>query len=177
MINRIVLMGRLCADPELKSTPSGVSVTTIRVAVDRDYVKAGAERQTDFFDVVAWRQTAEFVCRNFAKGSLVAVDGKLQSRSFETKDGQNRTVVEVVADNVSFTGERRNGAEMAGNASISHDTAQGGNYTADAQRPHRDPRVVPQRYQTAVQNPQYGVSYDPRDSQGTFDQKYPWDEV
>lgn len=107
MINRVILMGRLVADPELKTTNTGVSVTSFRVAVDRNYVKAGAERQADFFDIVAWRSAAEFVCRYFSKGSLIAVDGQLQSRQYQTKDGQNRTAIEVVADNVSFTGERR----------------------------------------------------------------------
>ncbi len=107
MINRVVLMGRLVADPELKTTNTGISVTSFRIAVDRSYVKAGAERQADFFDIVAWRSSAEFVCRNFSKGSLIAVDGQLQSRQYQTKDGQNRTAIEVVADNVSFTGERR----------------------------------------------------------------------
>lgn len=107
MINRVVLMGRLVADPELKTTGSGVSVTSFRIAVDRSYVKQGAERQADFFDIVAWRGTAEFVCKHFNKGSLVAIDGQLQSRQYQTKDGQGRTAIEVVADNVSFTGERR----------------------------------------------------------------------
>lgn len=100
-------MGRLVSDPELKTTTSGISVTSFRIAVDRSYVKAGADRQADFFDIVAWRNTAEFVCRNFGKGALIAVDGQLQSRQYQAKDGTNRTVVEVVADNVSFTGERR----------------------------------------------------------------------
>ncbi len=107
MINRVVLMGRLCGDPELKKLNSGISVTSFRIAVDRSYVKQGAERQADFIDVVAWRSSAEFVCRNFTKGSLIAVDGQLQSRNYTTKDGQNRTAVEVVTDNISFTGERR----------------------------------------------------------------------
>lgn len=107
MINRVVLMGRLVADPEIKTTNTGISVTTFRIAVDRNYVKAGEERQADFFDIVAWRSSAEFVCRNFSKGSLIAIDGQLQTRSYTTKDGHNRTVVEVVADNISFTGERR----------------------------------------------------------------------
>lgn len=107
MLNRVVLMGRLVSDPELKTTTSGVSVTSFRIAVDRSYVKQGTERQADFFDIVAWRNTAEFVCRNFGKGALIAVDGQLQSRQYQAKDGTNRTVIEVVADNVSFTGERR----------------------------------------------------------------------
>lgn len=107
MLNRVVLMGRLVADPELKTTPSGVSVTSFRLAVDRSYVKQGEERKADFIDVVCWRQTAEFVCRYFGKGSLIAVDGQLQSRTYQAKDGTNRYVTEVVAENVSFTGERR----------------------------------------------------------------------
>ena len=107
MINRVILMGRLVADPELKTTNTGISVTSFRIAVDRSYVKQGEQRQADFFEIVAWRGTAEFVCRNFAKGSLIAIDGVLQSRQYQTKDGQNRTAIEVVADNVSFTGERR----------------------------------------------------------------------
>ena len=107
MLNRVILMGRLVSDPELKTTTSGISVTSFRIAVDRSYVKAGAERQADFIDIVAWRNTAEFVCRNFGKGSLIAVDGQLQSRQYQAKDGTNRTAIEVVADNVSFTGERR----------------------------------------------------------------------
>lgn len=100
-------MGRLVSDPELKTTPSGVSVTTFRIAVDRSYVKAGEERKADFFDIVCWRQSAEFVCRYFGKGALIAVEGQLQSRTYQAKDGSNRYVVEVVADNVSFTGERQ----------------------------------------------------------------------
>ena len=107
MLNRVVLMGRLTADPELKTTPNGVSVTSFSIAVDRSYVKSGEERKADFFNIVCWRQTAEFVCRYFSKGSMIAVDGQLQSRSFQAKDGSNRYVVEIVADNVSFTGERR----------------------------------------------------------------------
>ena len=117
MINRVVLMGRLVADPELKTTNTGISVTSFRIAVDRSYVKAGEQRQADFFDIVAWRSSAEFVCRNFAKGSLIAVDGQLQSRQYQTKDGQNRTAIEVVADNVSFTGERRESAGTYGSYS------------------------------------------------------------
>lgn len=117
MINRVILMGRLVSDPELKTTSSGISVTSFRIAVDRSYVKAGAERQTDFFDIVCWRSTAEFVCRYFFKGSLIALEGQLQSRTYQAKDGSNRYVVEVVADNVSFTGERREGGYSQGNYS------------------------------------------------------------
>ena len=107
MINRVVLMGRLVSDPELKTTQSGINVTTFRIAVDRSYVKSGEERQADFFDIVAWRYTADFVCKHFRKGSLIAIDGQLQSRTYQAKDGTNRYVVEVIADSASFTGERR----------------------------------------------------------------------
>ena len=107
MLNRTILMGRLVTDPELKTTANGISVTSFRIAVERSYVKSGEERKADFIDIVCWRQTAEFVCRYFSKGSLIAVEGQLQSRTYQAKDGTNRYVLEVVADNVSFTGERR----------------------------------------------------------------------
>ena len=107
MLNRVILVGRLVADPELKTTGSGISVTSFRIAVDRSYVKQGEERKADFIDIVCWRQQAEFVCRYFGKGSLIAVEGQLQTRTYQAKDGSNRYVVEVVADNISFTGEKR----------------------------------------------------------------------
>lgn len=107
MLNRVILMGRLVSDPELKTTGTGISVTSFRIAVDRSYVKSGEERKADFFDIVCWRSTAEFVCRYFGKGAMIAVDGQLQSRTYQAKDGTNRYVVEVVADSVSFTGEKR----------------------------------------------------------------------
>lgn len=113
MLNRVILMGRLVSDPELKTTGTGISVTSFRIAVERSYVKSGEERKADFFDIVCWRSTAEFVCRFFGKGSLIAVEGQLQSRTYQAKDGSNRYVVEVVADNVSFTGERRENSGQA----------------------------------------------------------------
>lgn len=106
MLNCAVLMGRLVADPELKTTASGVSVTSFRIAVDRAYQKQGEERQADFVDIVAWRQTAEFVSRYFKKGSMIAVQGSIQTRNYEDKQGNKRTAVEVVADNVSFCGSK-----------------------------------------------------------------------
>ena len=112
MLNRVILMGRLVSDPELKTTGTGISVTSFRIAVDRSYVKSGEERKADFFDIVCWRSTAEFVCRYFGKGAMIAVDGQLQSRTYQAKDGSNHYVVEVVADSVSFTGEKR---EQSGN--------------------------------------------------------------
>lgn len=106
MLNNAVILGRLVADPELRTTGSGLSVTSFRVAVDRSYQKAGTERQTDFLDVVAWRQTAEFVTRYFHKGSMIAVQGSIQTRNYEDRQGNKRTAVEIVADNVSFCGSK-----------------------------------------------------------------------
>ena len=110
MLNRVVLMGRLTRDPELRSTPQNVPVCTITLAVERAFVRQGEQRETDFIDVVAWRQTAEFVSKYFHKGLLVAVEGKLQSRKWKDKFDQNRVSFEVVADNVYFA-ERANSAQ------------------------------------------------------------------
>lgn len=106
MLNCAVIMGRLVADPELRTTTSGVSVTSFTVAVDRRFVKAGEEKQADFIDVVAWRQTADFVTRFFHKGSMIAVQGSIQARSYEDKNGVKRKAVEIVAENVSFCGSK-----------------------------------------------------------------------
>lgn len=104
MINRVVLTGRLVQDPELKTTQSGTSVMTLRLAVERQYVAKGQERKADFFDVVTWKSTAEFVFRNFGKGDMIAIDGRLQQREYTDSNGSKRYVVEVVADSVSFCG-------------------------------------------------------------------------
>ena len=119
MLNCAVIMGRLTADPELRQTPSGVSVTRCTVAVDRGYVKAGEERKADFINVVAWRQTAEFVSRYFQKGSMIAVQGSIQTGSYE-KDGVKRYTVEISADNVSFCGSKsETGTSGAPSATVS----------------------------------------------------------
>jgi len=107
MLNNAVIMGRLTADPELKTTQSGISVTSFNVAVDRGYAKQGEEKQTDFIPVVAWRQTADFVTRWFHKGSMIAVVGMIQTRNYEDKNGNKRTAIELVADNVSFCGDKK----------------------------------------------------------------------
>jgi len=110
MLNRITIMGRLVKDPELRRTQSGTSVCSFTVAVDRDFQsKDNAERQTDFIDVVAWRQTAEFICKFFTKGRMIVVDGSLQSRKWQDKNGQNRTSWEVMANNVYFGDSKREG--------------------------------------------------------------------
>ncbi len=113
MLNCAVIMGRLTADPELRQTPSGVAVTRFTVAVDRGYVKAGEERKADFIDVTAWRQTADFVSRYFHKGSMIAIEGSLQTDNFTDKDGNKRKSVQVVANNVSFCGSKNEGGNNA----------------------------------------------------------------
>jgi len=105
MLNTAVLMGRLTADPELRYTTSNIPVTSFTIAVDRAY-KTGEDRQTDFINIVAWRQRAEFVSKWFKKGQLVAVEGSIQTRRYQDKDGNNRTAFEVVANNVHFAEKR-----------------------------------------------------------------------
>lgn len=103
MLNKIFLQGRLVADPEMRHTPSGVPVTSIRLAVDRDFKdKETGEKKADFINVVAWRATAEFVSRYFSKGRMAVVEGRLQIRDYTDRDGNKRTAAEVVADNVYF---------------------------------------------------------------------------
>lgn len=114
MINSVVIMGRLTYEPELRATPSGISVVRFQVAVDRSYQKAGEERKTDFIDVTAWRQTAEFVSKYFHKGSMIAVEGSLQTDNFTDKDGNKRKSVQVVANQASFCGSKaESGAQTA----------------------------------------------------------------
>ena len=102
MLNKIAVMGRLTRDPELRHTESGVAVCSFTVACDRDYKAENAEREADFIDVVAWRSTAEFVSKYFAKGRMAVVEGRLQSRKWTDKNGQNRVAWEIIADNVYF---------------------------------------------------------------------------
>lgn len=114
MVNCAVIMGRLVADPELRTTGSGISVTSFTVAVDRRFNRQGEERQADFIDVIAWRQTAEFICKYFRKGSMIAIQGYIQTRMYEDKNGNKRKAVELVADNVSFCGSKNeNGSSYA----------------------------------------------------------------
>ena len=110
MLNRIIIMGRLARDPELRRTQAGVPVTSFRLAVDRDFKdKTTGERGTDWIDVVAWRQTGEFVSRYFTKGRMAVVEGRLQMRDWTDKEGNKRTSAEVVADNVYFGDSKRDG--------------------------------------------------------------------
>ena len=111
MLNKAILMGRLTADPELRNTQSNIPVTSFTLAVDRSF---GKEKQTDFLDIVAWRNTAEFVSKWFRKGMLVAVSGRMQTRTWEDKQGNKRKTVEVVADEVFFAEGKRAQEEGSG---------------------------------------------------------------
>ena len=106
MLNVVAIMGRLVADPELRTTTQGTNVCTFRIACERSYSKPGEQRQADFVDIVAWGKTAEFICKFFQKGSMIAVEGSLQTRRYQDKTGSNRTAVEVVASNISFAGAK-----------------------------------------------------------------------
>lgn len=106
MINSVVIMGRLTYEPELRSTQSGVSVVRITIACERSYQKSNDERKADFIDVTAWRQTAEFISRYFHKGSMIAVEGSIQTDNYTDRDGNKRKSFQVVANNVSFCGSK-----------------------------------------------------------------------
>lgn len=113
MLNVVAIVGRLVADPELRTTTQGHSVCSFRIACDRSYVQQGQERQADFIDIVAWRQQADFVSKYFRKGSVIAVEGSLQTRQYQDKQGSKRTAVEVVANNISFAGAKRQDSQRA----------------------------------------------------------------
>ena len=115
MFNLVVLSGRLTTDPELKTTPSGVSVTSFSIAVERRY-KQGEERQADFINIVAWRSSAEFICKYFKKGSMIGIEGSIQTRKYQDRDGNNRTAFEVVANNVQFIDSKRSESGGEGNS-------------------------------------------------------------
>ena len=137
MLNRIVIMGRLARDPELRRTQSGIAVTSFRIACDRDFKSQGGEKATDWIDIVAWRQTAEFVSKYFAKGRLAIVEGRLQSRDWTDKDGNKRTAIEVVADNVYFGDSKRDGADRGDSYGAPAYTAPAGGYTPPVGGPDR----------------------------------------
>lgn len=107
MYSRIILLGRIAADLELRQTHNNVSVLSFRIAVSRPFISKTGERQTDFFNVVAWRAQAEFIAKYFKKGNSILVDGRLETREYVDKNGINQRVVEILAENVSFTGELR----------------------------------------------------------------------
>ncbi len=128
MLNHIVLMGRLTRDPELRKTQSGVSVASFSLAVDRDFQnRDSGEKQTDFIDIVAWRNTAEFVSKYFTKGRMAVVSGRLQIRDWTDREGGKRRSAEVVADNVYFGDSKRDGAAPGGNSYGGSGSYGGGN--------------------------------------------------
>ena len=146
MLNHIVIMGRLTRDPELRRTGSGIAVTSFTVAVDRDFGKnENGEKETDFIDCVAWRQTGEFVSKYFTKGRMAVVSGRLQIRSWTDKDGNKRRTAEVIADNVYFGDSRRDGeggysapaSGFGGYAAPASEPSFGG-YSAPASAPASD---------------------------------------
>ncbi len=106
MLNVAAIMGRLVADPELRTTPAGVNVCQFRIACDRNFARQGEQRQADFVDIVAWRAQADFVCKYFSKGSLIAINGRIQTRNYQDKNGNNRTAFAVVAENINFGGSK-----------------------------------------------------------------------
>ena len=119
MFNLVVLTGRLTADPELKTTTNGIPVTTFSIAVNRNY-RAGEEQQTDCINTVAWRQRAEFITKYFKKGSLIGIEGSIQTRRYQDKNGNNRTIFEVVVNNAQFVESKRDGAATNEPASYSN---------------------------------------------------------
>ena len=130
MLNKIIIMGRLTRDPELRRTGSGTAVTSFSLAVDRDFKSQTGEKETDFIDIVAWRGTAEFVSKYFTKGRMAVVEGRLQIRDWTDKDGGKRRSAEVVADNVYFGDSKRDSAGDFGGAPASYSAPMGGRSAA-----------------------------------------------
>ena len=131
MMNKIILMGRLTRDPELRRTGTGTAVTSFSLAVDRDFKSQSGERETDFIDIVAWRSTAEFVSKYFTKGRMAVVEGRLQIRDWTDKDGGKRRSAEVVADNVYFGDSKRDGGDSSGySAAPAYKNAAPSNFNA-----------------------------------------------
>lgn len=154
MLNKAILMGRLTRDPEMRTTQNGTAVCSFSIAVDRNFRNQNGERQTDFINCVAWRQQAEFVSKYFTKGRMIAVVGSIQTRTYTDRDGNNRNAVEVVVDEVSFTGEPR-----------SQDGSQGGGSAYQSFQPQSQPRSGGgANYANAPQN----QSPAPRYSSGDF---------
>lgn len=126
MINMVALMGRMTYEPELRSTPNGLSVIRFQVACDRNYKKDTQTRQADFIDCVAWRQTAEFISRYFHKGSMIAVEGTIQTSNYTDKDGNKRKQIEVLANNVSFCGSKTENGSQGTQGAQNEQYTQGG---------------------------------------------------
>ncbi len=130
MLNKVFVMGRLTRDPELRRTQSGTAVASFSLAVDRDYKSQSGEKETDFFDVVAWRTTGEFVAKYFTKGRMAVVEGRLQVRQWQDKDGNNRRSTEIIAENIYFGDSKKDGSDNTGNYGAQAYTAPDGGYAA-----------------------------------------------
>ena len=130
-INISVLTGRLTADPELKYTPNNVPVTSFSLAVDRKYQPQGEEKKTDFIDCVAWRNTAEFICKHFGKGSMIGIEGEIQTRTYTDKEGKNRKVTEIVINNASFCGSKADNAQGNNRPAETEKTPQNANFNTN----------------------------------------------
>lgn len=128
-------MGRLTADPELKQTANGIPVLSFSIAVDRSFAARGTERQTDFINIVAWRQTAEFVSKYFSKGQMIALEGCIQTRPYEDKNGNNRIAFEVIARRVCFCGGKSNDNRQATNGNVTKDNSQPNNQSSPNIKP------------------------------------------
>lgn len=137
MLNVVALMGRLVYDPELKTTQNGTNVCSFRIAVDRSFARQGEERKADFIDVTAWRQTAEFVSKYFQKGSMIAIEGSLQTRQYQDKNGNNRTATEVLASQVSFCGPK-----AADKPAVRDFDQQTESYTSEAKSSYSAPQAA-----------------------------------
>ncbi len=130
--NRVILVGNLVADPELKTTPSGTSVTRFRIAVNRRFTRAGEQPQTDFFDIVAWRQTAEFIARFFTKGRPILVSGSLQNRNWTDNNGVKHYATEIVADEATFVDRKSDNGFGGGQPSVQNNIPTYSTPTADS---------------------------------------------
>ncbi len=169
MYNRIILMGRLTKDPELKNTQSGIPMCRFSIAVDRAYSK-GQEKQTDFFDITAWRQTAEFVSKYFSKGKCILIEGKLQNNNYTDQNGVKQYRNAIIADNVAFCGDksgnRQNGQAPPAQQPYQNQYQQGYAQNQGYQQPYQQGYNQPQQYQQAPQNYQ-----QPQQNQG-YQQNY-----
>ena len=155
MLNVVAIMGRLAADPQLRQTTTGKNVASFRIACDRGRRDANGQSQADWLDVVAWDRTAEFVCKYFQKGSLIAIDGRLQSRQYQDKNGNNRTAIEIVANNVNFA------APKSANAAPMGDAGYGAPTAAPAPRPAA--QAVPAPSYSAGSNDDFALIEDEGD--------------
>lgn len=137
MLNLVAIMGRLGSDPQMRQTPNGHNVATVNIACDRGRRDANGQSQTDWFTIVAWDRQAEFLCRYFQKGSMIAVDGRLQSRNYQDKNGNNRTAIEIVVSNINFCGSKasNSAAPMGGAPAYGNAPAAYAAPAADYSRP------------------------------------------